>query len=152
MVWRLDECVKCFQTTNVSTKSPKNKRPRLSEAPDVISKSKSKPTLSETEAFADWSAPTLSNADVNSDNIVQDLSKHLPAENSNELTNSNNGNNNNTMNNNNNNTLDGNGHYIKRMDYGAFKLENFTNYVSETFPNTDETAVPTDLTQPGKLN
>lgn len=142
-------------TSNVPSKPPKNKRPRLNDGPDFVSKLKSKPTLSETEAFADWSTPpsnAIAAGDSNIENIAQDLSKRLPAENSNELTNNNNSNNNNNINNNNNNnnnTMDGNGDFKRGMDYGFLKLENFTNYVSDAFANADETSVPTDLTQSG---
>ncbi|XKL59291.1 hypothetical protein PGB90_000307 [Kerria lacca] len=48
-------------TTNVCSKPSKNKRPRLSEGHDLVSKLKNKPTLSDTEVFADWSMPPLSN-------------------------------------------------------------------------------------------
>lgn len=86
---------------------------------------------------------------------MQDLSKRLPAENSNESTNSNSSNNNNNNinnnnNNNNNNTLDGNGDF-KRMDYGPFKVETFSSYTTESFTNIEETSAPTDLTQSGKI-
>lgn len=111
--------------------------------------------------FADWSVPALSSVDLNPENTVQDLSKRLPPDNSNDSTNSSssnnnnnnnsvNNNNNNNHNNNNNNTLDGNADF-KRMEFNAYKMETVSNYVAESFTNTDEPAVPTDLTQTGEI-
>lgn len=131
---------------------------------------KSKPSLPETasEVFNDWPSPSLSNADPNSENTVQDLSKRLPPNsntdtlntsgnnnnnnsssnnNNNNNTNTNNNNNNNVSNNNNNsnhnnnNTLDSNSEF-KRMEY-TFKMENF---VTDALPNTEESTTATDLT------
>lgn len=122
----------------------------MNDGQDFVSKLKTKPSLSESEVFTDWSAP-VSNPEANSENTVQDLSKRLPPENdtnSSNANNNNNINNNNNHNNNNNNTttLDGNVDF-KRIEYG-YKLENFG---SESFINPEDSVAPTDLTQTGKI-
>lgn len=142
-------------TTNLPSKTSKNKRARLNDGQDLISKLKNKPALPDTEVFADWPVPASSNVDLNPENTVQDLSKRLPPDNNNDSTNSSSSsnnnnvsnNNNNNNNHNNNNTLDGNAEF-KRMDYSAYKMETITNYM-ESFTNTEDPSTPTDLTQTG---